>query len=280
MRPGSPQITIVVPCFNAGATLPETLACLEPLATTCEVIVVDDGSTDEVTLAVLDRLPAGVRLVRQENGGLSAARNKGISEASGEFILPLDADDLIDAPYPTEAAKVLARQPDIGIVYCRADMFGRVEGKWNLPDFTLGRMLNENLIFATAMFRRADWATVGGYNQGMRRGREDHDFWLRILSLGRGVVRLDDTWFHYRTSHGSMNTGYTREEFVAIHAEIFRNNAQLYLDNIEEVLAYRFDLADRVNNLTHRYGALESLIERHSGSYDVLRRARRGLRRN
>lgn len=270
-------VTIVIPCFDAGATLPETVeSALQ--AGDCEVVVVDDGSRDELTLDVLADLPSSVRLVRQANDGLPSARNAGIDVARGELVLPLDADDLIDSRYPAEAREVLTGRPEVGIVYCRAELFGAASGPYRLPEFSLDEMLVENCIFCTAMFRKDDWRTVGGYNERLRRGREDHDFWLRLLGLGREVVRLDGTYFYYRIRPGSMNTGYTREEYVDIYSEIFRDNAELYLENIEAIMRHRFSLMDRVNDYQHRYARLERLIAAHPRAYGALRGARRALR--
>lgn len=270
-------VSIVIPCFDAGDTLAETVdSALR--AGDCEVVVVDDGSRDERTLDVLSDLPPEVRLVRQENGGLPSARNAGINAASGELILPLDADDLIDRRYPGEAREVLLDRPEVGIVYCRADLFGAATGPYELAEFSLDEILVENCIFCTAMFRKDDWSTVDGYNERMRRGREDHDFWLRLLGLGREVVRLDGTYFHYRIRPGSMNTGYSRDEYVEIYSEIFRDNAALYLENIEAIMRHRFALMDRLNDYQHRYARLERLISAHPRAYGALRGARRALR--
>lgn len=269
-------VSIVIPCFDAGVTLPETVH--SALAGgDCEVVVVDDGSQDELTLDVLADLPAEVCLIRQENKGLPGARNAGIAAARGELVLPLDADDLIDSRYPGEAREVLLDRDAVGIVYCHAEVFGAATGPFDLPDFSLEEILIENCIFCTAMFRKADWEAVGGYNERMRRGREDHDFWLRLVGIGREVVRLDGTYFFYRIRPGSMNTGYTREEYVEIYSEIFRDNAQLYLDNIEVIMRHRFALMDRVNDYQHRYAPLERLMAAHPGGRAAVRRARRAV---
>jgi glycosyltransferase involved in cell wall biosynthesis len=269
-------VSIVIPCFDAGATLPETVGSALA-AEHCEVVVVDDGSRDELTLDVLADLPTEVRLIRQDNSGLPSARNAAISAARGEFILPLDADDLIDPRYPVEARDILVDRPDVGIVYCRAELFGARSGPFILPDFSLDEILIENCIFCSALFRKDDWRAAGGYNERMRRGREDHDFWLRILGLGREVVRLDGTYFFYRVRSQSMNTGYSREEYVDIYSEIFRDNAELYLDNIEAVMRHRFSLIDRINEYEHRFAPLERLIDAHPRGYAVLRKARRAV---
>lgn len=271
-----PVVSVVIPCYNAGDTLLETVeSALASKYERLEVIVVDDGSTDEVTRVALNSLPGCVLRVEQPNSGLPAARNAGVKRASGSFILPLDADDLIEPDYVPEAVDAMLADDTLGIVYSRATKFGEVEGDWALPEFDVDRILVENCIFSCAMFRRDDWAAVGGYDETMRRGREDHDFWLRIISLGRGVRRLEGRFFHYRIRSSSMNHGYTREEYVQVYAQIFRNNVGLYAEHPEALIRHRFELMDELNDLRHRYALLERARLRWPGAYASLRRLRR-----
>jgi glycosyltransferase involved in cell wall biosynthesis len=271
-----PLVSVVIPCYDAGDTLLETVESALASAYEClEVIVVDDGSTDDVTRVALDSLPEGVVRLEQQNSGLPAARNAGVRRASGSLILPLDADDLIEPDYVPEAVAAMSADPTLGIVYCRATKFGEVEGDWALPDFDVDRILVENCIFSCAMFRRDDWVAVGGYDETMRRGREDHDFWLRIVSLGRGVRRLEGRYFHYRIRSSSMNHGYTRAEYVQVYAQIFRNNLGLYAEHPEALIRHRFELMDELNDLRHRYALLERARLRWPGAYAALRRLRR-----
>lgn len=272
----TPVVTVVIPCHNAGDTLLETVrSALASDHESLEVVVVDDGSDDPDTRAALTMLPPEVILVSQANRGLPAARNAGIDRASGSFVLPLDADDLIAPEYAREASAVLRADPAVGIVYCRAEKFGEVQGPWELPDFDIERILVENCIFSAAMFRKSDWAVVGGYDESMRRGREDHDFWLRLIGLGREVRRLDGRYFRYRIRGSSMNHGYSREEYVQIYAHIFRNNLALYGEHPEALVRHRFDLMDELNDLRHRYAVLERARTRWPGAYNGLRRVKR-----
>lgn len=271
-----PVVSVVIPCYNAGDTLLETVeSALASRYERLEVIVVDDGSTDAVTRVALESLPACVLRVQQPNSGLPAARNAGVRRATGTFILPLDADDLIEPDYVPEAVDAMSADSTLGIVYSRADKFGEVEGDWVLPDYAVDRILVENCIFSCAMFRRDDWAAVRGYDETMRRGREDHDFWLRIISLGRGVQRLDGRYFHYRIRSSSMNHGYSREEYIQIYAQIFRNNVGLYAEHPEALIRHRFELMDELNDLRHRYALLERARVRWPRAYAGLRHLRR-----
>jgi glycosyltransferase involved in cell wall biosynthesis len=259
--PDQGLVSIVVPCLNSGATLGETLSsALAQTWTDVEIIVVDDGSTDLATLATLKNLPERVRLLREEHSGASGARNRGIRAARGEFVLPLDADDLIEPDYVARSVAVLRQRPDVGIVYCHADRFGAVEGPWRLPDWSLEAMLVDNIIFVSALFRRSDWESVGGFDESLRRGAEDWDFWLRLISLGREVVQLEETYFHYRVQHIDKGT-FVPDELPDIYAQVFRNNQDLFLGHLDVLFQHRFSLErtlreTRPPNLRERLGLL------------------------
>src|SRR5205814_2953977 len=112
-----PRIAVVVPCFNDGATLRETLASIdepEPI----ELVVVNDGSDDPETLAMLAELEAGGgRVVHQENRGLSAARMAGVAATSAPYVSALDADDLEAPGALTALADALDADPDASVVW-------------------------------------------------------------------------------------------------------------------------------------------------------------------
>jgi len=100
------RISVVIPCYNDGKYLPETLQSLaDQTRPADEILVVNDGSTDPATLALLDQLPKHIRVHHQHNQGLGFARNNGIRETTGDLILALDSDDLID---PTTLEKMEA----------------------------------------------------------------------------------------------------------------------------------------------------------------------------
>lgn len=202
-------VSVIIPCYNQGQYLAESISSV--LASdhlNLEIIVVDDGSSDPETCRILDRLDyPKTRLIHRENGGLAAARNSGIAAAQGRYILPLDADDRIGPHYLSQAVAALESSSNLGIVYCRAEKFGEETGSWKLAPFSRWRMALGNVIFCSAVYRRVDWQAVGGYDEALRRGWEDWDFWLSLLELGRLVKCLSDTGFYYRKNVASMAAG-------------------------------------------------------------------------
>jgi glycosyltransferase involved in cell wall biosynthesis len=235
----TPTVSIVIPCYNHGAFLPETLDSVDAQTfRDFEVIIVDDGSTDEITVQLLDRLEQPrCRVIRTVNRGVSAARNRGIDEAAGRFILPLDADDLIAPEYLARTVPILETQPNVAVVSGERQLFGERQGLAPLPAYDPRRLLVENLIYPAALFRKADWAAVGGYNEAMASGWEDWDFWVAMAQLDRRVVRLPDVLFHYRVCLSSRDHSLRFFRKLHMYALMVRRNRKLYLRHLPYVMS-------------------------------------------
>lgn len=271
------KVSIVIPCFNGGSMVETAVeSALMQTHRDIEVLVVDDGSTDPLTLESLDAIANAGRaqVVRQENLGPCRARNRGIGEATGDYILPLDHDDEIYPEYAAKAAAVLDEHPDVGVVYARAERFGKSSGEWVLQDFTVGRMLTGNLIYVSAMFRKADWEAVGGYSHELSRGYEDHDFWLKLLALGRNVVRIDEILFRYRDTEGSLVKAMSKQDRVDAFAHTFSTNADLYVRHADEFAEMVVGQWEMLAHFKGRYGRVENAISR----VGAVRRRLRGVR--
>lgn len=222
------KVSVIIPCFNQGPYLDEAVdSVLRQTFQDFEILVVDDGSTDQKTINVLkDYAKPKTRVIHTENQGLSAARNNGIREAKGAYILPLDADDKIGPGYLEDAVRILDRHPAIGIVYCEAAYFGIRDGRWSLPDYSPDRLLLNNVIFCSALFRRSHWEEVGGYNVNMIYGWEDWDFWLTLIRVGAKVYRIPKVHFFYRIREASMVNAMDEEKqfFMRLHAVLNQQN--------------------------------------------------------
>jgi len=261
------KVSVVIPCFNAGEYLDEAVqSALAQTWQDLEVVIVDDGSTDPSTLDLLRqaRWPR-TRIFHQANAGPAAARNRAVREAGGRYILPLDADDTIEPSYVEKAVAVLEARPNVGCVYCKARKFGAEQGPWNLPVYTLRELVIDNVIFVTSLYRKADWESVGGYNEKLRHGVEDYDFWVKIAHLGREVVQLDDYLFNYRIQESSRTTSFQerRARVVESYAEIFRSNIAFYSAHAEMLFEHRFGLYDELEYWRSRYSRLDIFLKNH-----------------
>ncbi len=201
------KVSIVIPCFNHGAMLREALASLEEVRNEnlLEVIIVDDGSSDAETIRILKEVAeAGYKVVSQPNGGLGAARNAGIRRAKGEFILPLDSDNRLRRVYLEQGVSLLKQNPSLGVIYADAEYFGEKTGRWQVQEFDLLSLIRMNFIDACALYRKALWEGVGGYDEQMPwMGLEDWDFWLRVACHGGSFFHLPAVGFDYRVRSDS-----------------------------------------------------------------------------
>lgn len=233
-------VSVVVPVYNAEAYLAETLDSI--LASTyqdIEVILVNDGSRDGSAEICKRYAKADSRVIyiEQPNTGVVAARNHAISKAKGVYILPVDSDDCIAPTYIEKAVAVMESDNEMGIVYCEAAFFGCRSGIWKLPTYSLEEMLYNNVIFATALFRREDWVAVGGYKPCMDSYCEDYEFWLSVIERGRRVYRLPETLFYYRIRKGSrtrsLGADYKRQLEGA--RQVYELHQKLYADHVDLV---------------------------------------------
>ena len=216
-------VSVIVPAYNAARFLERTLqSALAQSHSALEVIVVDDGSTDD-TCAIVERIAAAdarVRLVRQANGGVSRARNTGIAHARGSFVAPLDADDLW---HPTKLAKqlrCLSGAPGSGVAYCYFAVIDEADGVVMprrlyhtptghvYPQLTVGNIVGN--ASAPLVDRRLAVA-VGGYDEAFREGCEDLDFYLRLAE--RSAYALEPEFLvGYRRSRASMSMNIPKME--------------------------------------------------------------------
>lgn len=230
-----PTVSVIIPCYNQGQFVDEAVnSVLAQSYQDFEIIVVNDGSTDDSTTSMLaGYLKPKTRVITTENKGLAGARNTGIAEAKGRYILPLDADDLIEPHYMEAAITVFAQNRQVGIVYGGASLFGAVETEWGLPDFSIERMLIDNIIYCSAFFRKEDWEIIGGYDTGMIYGWEDYEFWLSIIELDREVIKLPENYFRYRVASDSMVRSKEKWQKEAMFKRIYLRHQALFSKNID-----------------------------------------------
>ena len=223
-------ISVVIPCFNHGEFLLEAVASVTSMGRDdIEVIVVDDGSTDERTPQEMDKLEAqGIKVIRQENKGLAAARNAAIAASQAKYIFPLDADDRMRSGWIDRAIEILDSNPKVGVVYGDTEFFGAKTGRWHPGQFNVEQLLEYNVLPASALYRRSVWEPNGGYDEGMLLGFEDWDFWLGAAERGWEFAYLPKVFFEYRKAAESMLTHAERrksevEDFIAKkHGPLYR----------------------------------------------------------
>ncbi len=204
-----PCVTIVTPFYNTGAVFDETArSVLRQSFQQWEWLVINDGSTNAESLALLQRYRHSdprIRVIDHEaNKGLSAARNTGFRAARTPYVVQLDSDDLLE---PTAVEKWIwyfESYPEFAFVSGYSVGFAALEYVWEKGFHNGSAFLDDNLVDATGAVRKTVHEQVGGYDETIRGGLEDWDFWLRCASAGYwgGTIPEYLDWYRRRDSHG------------------------------------------------------------------------------
>ncbi len=228
-----PKVSVIIPCYNHAHYLEAALAsALCQSYTDWEAIVVDDGSTDdtaETAETFFGKFPQRQwKLVKQANGGLASARNAGVKHAAGEYILPLDADDMLSPVYLERTVPLLDDDPRLGYVYVVVDCFGEEHRTWTGGAFDFRKLLENNMMACSTLFRKKAWEEAGGYNPNMKFGFEDWNLWVGMGEKGWFGKFLQEPLFLYRKHGASMlkDTYAKHEEWS--RARLIMNHPKLY----------------------------------------------------
>jgi len=235
-RAPPPQVSVVVPLYNQGHLLRETLdSVVAQTMSDWEVIVVDDGSTDgtrevarNMTRAYAER-GHRVRFTTKENGGLADARNFGLRLARAEMVLPLDGDDLIVPTFLEQALRIMHADNATNLVIANLKGFGAWEYSWRLPEYDALDLRYTNMFHCSALFRKSLWAGVpDGYPTTTLFGYEDWAFWIFAEALvGISPKYIAEEQFLYRIRADSMhqtllqNQEYSLASVRMLHPDLF-----------------------------------------------------------
>lgn len=207
-----PLVSIIIPTYNRADLLPLTVdCCLAQTYPEIEIIVVDDGSTDN-TVQVMERYKDRVRLICKPNGGVSTARNAGYEASAGTYLLFLDSDDLIPPQKIDVLVRAMEAHPTWGMVY----------SAWQCVDATGQQVLSEvrvrkqgrvlaDLLLRTipvtpscVLIRRSCLEEVGLFDPQLA-GPEDIDMWIRIAHAGYEIGYVDQFLLQYRILNNSLS---------------------------------------------------------------------------
>ena len=248
----TPTVSIVIPCYNHGAFVTAAVgSCLRQRDADIHVVIVDDGSDDGSTPRTCLGLQSdAVTVVRQENKGLPAARNRGALEAQrhrADYLVFLDADDWIEPTFVRDLYDaIIGAGDDVSHAYCQERLVELGTGVWRVPEWDPLTLMVTNLHPVTALVRRDRFEAVGGFDESMTDGYEDWDFWLKFVERGWRGVRVREPLFVWRRhSHDTMVM------------QVIHNHEALYrriMENHRELFAQRqTDLLIRSNMMLRRF---------------------------
>jgi len=215
-----PLVSIVIPIYNYGIQFEKTLQSIfSSTYKNFEIIIVNDGSTDEYIKLKLDSIKShpNIKILNQENAGPSSARNNGIKNSTGEYILPLDADDTILPEYIETCVNILKSDKKISPVYCDTIHIGQLQGVEKRPEWSIERLIQGPFIVNCSMFHKKAFDDCGGYDVELK-GWEDYDMWIRMGLSGYVGKRIQKPLFIY----------FHHENDGTVSTEANKNHQELY----------------------------------------------------
>jgi glycosyltransferase involved in cell wall biosynthesis len=206
-----PLVSVVIPCFNYGMFINGAIqSALNQTFQRFELIIIDDGSTDECTRGVLDAIPASqAKVVHQVNQGLAQTRNNGAALARGKYLCFLDADDLLEPTYLEKTLTLLERDESLGCCYTWVQCFGQMNSVWETRDLDLFFLRQHTTAPSHSVIRKEAWERVKELNGAGFMSKydgyfEDWVFWIDMVQCGyRGQV-IEEPLIRYRVHEASL----------------------------------------------------------------------------
>ena len=228
-RKSEDALSVIIPTHNDAAWLVEAISSIEQhYPGRFEVLVVDDGTTDQGSLDILNRIrDTGLAIPSIPASGLSAARNYLIAKAKGRYIIPLDADNRILPHFLDRAIAELDRDTETTVVYGDRQFFGIRNDVDQVLHVSANEMIDQNQLDACAVFRKSMWESLGGYDPNVR-CLEDWEFWLHAIKKGGRFKRLPILSIEYRVREGSLSrSGSLRKHVRNIRKVVWSKHPEL-----------------------------------------------------
>ncbi len=230
------KLSIIVPYYNMGNYIDETIqSILQSDYIEKEIIIVNDGSTDEPSIKQLEKYKAytEITIINTPNKGLGAARNKGASVAKGKLIAFLDADDTIEKTYYSKAVRVLNHYTNIHFCGTWVQYFDKSERIWPAFSPEPPLVLYHNMVNSSSLvFKKESFLAIGGNDTAMLfQGLEDYEAVVACLSNGLGGIVLPEALFHYRIRKNSMIRNINKTKKLLLHQHISEKHSQLFANH-------------------------------------------------
>lgn len=265
-----PQVSFIIPYYNNGATIQETIdSIFNQSFSNFDIWIIDDGSTDPASLTKLQELKANNRItiLEQANAGPSVARNLAIRQCTSQIIIPLDADDKI-LPGAIEKALPYFSNERIAAVYGDNLLFGEESQVKKQQPFNMQTALLYNGVAMCSFIRKAAFEKSGYFDEFMSlKGLEDWEMWIRWVADGWELLYLPETLFAIRVNRKSRTFETANKNLELLKAYVYQKHAALIAAEYNKLYYQKKMLAEtpdyRIGNfLLSPYRALKRLLGR------------------
>lgn len=282
--PTQPQVSVVVPCLNPGSRLIEAIDSVQAQTyRDFEIVIVDDGSTQAETRRVFESYErSGHRVIHHQNQGSSAARNAGTRATRSPYVTCLDPDDRLLPTMLEKSVAVLDRDPAIGFVSHWVETFGGDQGSWTPQGCDLQTLVDVNTVSGAALMRRECFDAAGGFDEAIRDGGEDWDFWISVIEAGfRAEIIQEVLYESSRRSDSRSRLAIESDQHARLYRDLARKHPRSFRQFLPQLLERRErDITQhraQIHNLEREYEEWLS-IEVASRS-DTVARLTRNLER-
>lgn len=224
---------------------------------------IDDASTDNsknILKEFAQKYDNIVLIEGNENIGVCRARNKAIDKATGEYILPLDADDTIEPIYVEEAINIFNFNSSVNIVYSKVrNLITKKEiiKQCNNTE----KLLYGNFITCSSVFKKSDFLSVGGYDESFNKiGCEDWDLYLSFLEKGYNFYKIDKILFNYRQFTNKNRTSVQEENINEIYYKVLIKHKELYREKGVFKNLSLFNYFEEIENKYKKYKGLFNIL--------------------
>lgn len=243
----SPLVSFIIPYFNAGTTIQETIdSIFNQSYSNFDIWLINDGSTDQYSIDKLKDFEGNdkIHLLHQDNSGPSVARNAAIKQSKADYILPLDADDLIENSSLSESLKIM-KNKEVGVVYGNFQFFGDHNAVKEQFIFSLDRQLLMNQVAVTALIRKAVFTEVGFYDEFLSKpGLEDWEFWIRVGQGTYSFQKLEMIFFKVRFDQSSRTYKVVNNNLEMIKDFVYNKHLHLVVEKYQELYYHKKQLLE------------------------------------
>lgn len=246
----NPLVSVVIPCYNDKNYIQETIQSIERQTfQNFEVIIIDDGSDDATKQVLQGLINDRTKVISQKNSGPSSARNRGFNVADGNYILTIDADDIVEEIFLEKAVAILNENAGVGAVssHCRVFIKNHEIISEHKPrGGILKDFLFDNNSVSFALIRKEAWRDVGGYDEAMLTGFEDWDFWISTTKKGWEVYMIPELLFNYRIKDKNSVDKNAKLNYRESNLNyIYKKHQDVYINYFPEVVDFLTNLAQR-----------------------------------